>query len=487
MKLASCITLILIGSPFDPLQLFPSTISQLTILNLLYRVPGIESNKIPQRNPSLTPTPRTTLLQQLYKDESKLGIHSTEVENNFETASLSSGISSFTNRLQRFVLQGRTSRNVSRTTEQFHKRSNKMAKRQCRTKLSFRRPDSHAAWDHFCGGSIRSAADYNHGDIGITNPSIEPFSVQCGASDGVFDVLDASLDVSIPIDGESTEKESAPLWWPSSLYGLKSHQGQPSQLKSGAEQNCLNGWRELRYTRRVGKGDECYQRVRNAALDWEFHTDAHNSNNKSMGIFRAVPPPTTRCNSNDQNAFVPLSTETNANVVQIWSSPGKRMLATYAETRLGFRLGKKTIGRCRSPSLYVLNPVAVVYDLIDQRGPGTTFTSTAYGTLGGHWLRGECRVTVAIRDSDETVREVKSGNSMHRRGVSGSGSRIASGRAGAGCNPNSDGSVDIEILSYSRPSTSLLGRLVWPIIGNMQNTFFLNQLDALEDVARDHR
>ena len=66
-------------------------------------------------------------------------------------------------------------------------------------------------------------------------------------------------------------------------------------------------------------------------------------------------------------------------------------------------------------------------------------------------------MTVVIRDSEEMVREVKSGNSMHRRGVSGSGSGIASGSNGAVCNHNYNGSVDIGILSYSRPSTSLLG------------------------------
>jgi uncharacterized protein (UPF0548 family) len=122
-------------------------------------------------------------------------------------------------------------------------------------------------------------------------------------------------------------------------------------------------------------------------------------------------------------------------VQQIWSGPGSRRLVTY--TALPSKGPVRVVA---------MNPVGVVYDLVDQRGldGSTTYTSTAYATLRGHWLTGEERVTVALRDS---------------------------------------GSVDVEILSYSRPSRSWPGRVVWPFVGGMQRRFFERQLDALERAA----
>lgn len=78
-------------------------------------------------------------------------------------------------------------------------------------------------------------------------------------------------------------------------------------------------------------------------------------------------------------------------------------------------------------------------------GPETTYSSTAYATLKGHLLRGEERVTVAMRDDT--------------------------------------GFVDVEILSYSRPAGSIQAKFVWPLIGSMQDTFFQNQMNFLEQIA----
>jgi hypothetical protein len=44
--------------------------------------------------------------------------------------------------------------------------------------------------------------------------------------------------------------------------------------------------------------------------------------------------------------------------------------------------------------------------------------------------------------------------------------------------------VDVEILSFSKPAASAKGRLVWPVIGGMQNTFFEQQMISLERVAQ---
>jgi uncharacterized protein (UPF0548 family) len=45
------------------------------------------------------------------------------------------------------------------------------------------------------------------------------------------------------------------------------------------------------------------------------------------------------------------------------------------------------------------------------------------------------------------------------------------------------GFVDVEILSFSCPSPSVRARLVWPMIGRMQQRFFEHQMDYLEGVA----
>ena len=83
--------------------------------------------------------------------------------------------------------------------------------------------------------------------------------------------------------------------------------------------------------------------------------------------------------------------------------------------------------------------------LIIPSGPGTTFSSTAYATMKGHLFRGEERVTVALRDYDQ--------------------------------------SVDIEVVSISRPAPTMFARGIWPLIGKKQNTFFEQQMDFLKGVA----
>jgi len=85
--------------------------------------------------------------------------------------------------------------------------------------------------------------------------------------------------------------------------------------------------------------------------------------------------------------------------------------------------------------------VRIVYELHDQRGPGTTYSSTAYATNRGHWLQGEERVSVLFRDDTQQV--------------------------------------DIEIVSCSRPNAGI-GKLIWPFIGAMQDRFFQDQMESLE-------
>ena len=303
--------------------------------------------------------------------------------------------------------------------------------------------------------------------IGITNPSLH-IVVPALA---IFQDGDCVMTDMRDVDSS---------WW-------------PSTGSSGEERK----WRVLQYRRRVGRGEDCYQAVRDAALDWEFHdgervVEASDDDNvlgkeRSIGIIPEPPPHIIPSSSHKQfrqrtvghagydivenvpwndcaGVGDPLRDETAQNIVQIWSCatarggrPGRRMI-TYSEVGSGNR--SSILVRLRLPSLFAVNPVAVVYDLVDQRGPSTTFTSTAYATLRGHLLCGEERVTVALRDGNSNV--------------------------GGIARNDDNGWVDVEVLSYSRPAPSALGRLAWPLIGQMQGSFFAKQLDALEQIAKKH-
>ena len=68
--------------------------------------------------------------------------------------------------------------------------------------------------------------------------------------------------------------------------------------------------------------------------------------------------------------------------------------------------------------------------------------------MKGHLLCGEERVTVAWRDDGSTV--------------------------------------DVEVVSLSKPAPGLAAKLVWPFAKQMQPKFFQSQLKALQNVAAKH-
>ena len=130
-------------------------------------------------------------------------------------------------------------------------------------------------------------------------------------------------------------------------------------------------------------------------------------------------------------------------------------------------------------AFYAVNPVAVVYDIVDERvptdGSGGMYTSSAYATLKGHLLSGEERVTVIMRGDDR----VDIGSILPA--TAGKVHEILSHDHASRSN---GGWVDVEIVSYSKAAPSLLGRIVWPFVGTKQDSFFTSELDALEQVAR---
>jgi hypothetical protein len=136
-------------------------------------------------------------------------------------------------------------------------------------------------------------------------------------------------------------------------------------------------------------------------------------------------------------------------------------------------------------AIYAMNPVAVVYDIVDERVPTDgsgrrgLYTSSAYATLKGHLMSGEERVTVIMRGDDDAV-DIGSillpATAGRSNGIFSHDDAYLS---------NGGGWVDVEIVSYSKAAPSLLGRMVWPFVGKKQDSFFTSELDALEHVAHE--
>jgi uncharacterized protein (UPF0548 family) len=252
--------------------------------------------------------------------------------------------------------------------------------------------------------SAKSSA-FNHESVGMTNPYLH-FVI----NEDQEAVLQASARTS---SGDEVE------WWPQATVMDKS-------------------WRMIRYRRTLGVGTAIYDAVRDACLDWEFA-----SKGKGIVQLKVTSEPRELQRREHRGGYEVVHTRILGDGDMMCTPDSCRQLGagrrlvTYTEASLKLKW---------LPRLCVVNPVMVVYDLVDQRAAGTTFTSTAYATMKGHWLSGEERMTVAHRDGT--------------------------------------GNVDLEILSYSRPAPSLVGRLVWPFIGPFQTKFFESQMEQLERVAK---
>jgi uncharacterized protein (UPF0548 family) len=328
--------------------------------------------------------------------------------------------------------------------------------------------------------------EYNHNIVGITNPflhlgnansQIVSSSPSPTVDGGPDEESEFPLDGIIGDGGSSSQQETGnrkalpvsrvqvaqKYWWPP----LQASPNVPHPSNREKRKRTLlpfrkvkEDWRILVYRKRVGRGKDCYQRVRDAALDWEFWTD-----DGSLGILE-VPATSPReggpiwgqyqsltrnhkgCTKLPKPYAVPAAGRYSVRPVIETEAPATGGSCVYrslgSSSRRLVSFASKSM-RGLKPQLYAVNPLMVVYDLVDQRAPGTTFTSTAYATLKGHWLRGEERVTVALRDGSEEV--------------------------------------DVEILSISRAGPSLWAKSLWPFVGDMQSTFFERHLEHLARVG----
>lgn len=136
-------------------------------------------------------------------------------------------------------------------------------------------------------------------------------------------------------------------------------------------------------------------------------------------------------------------------VLELWSGPA-RTLATF--TRIGL-FGRRWLAE------FVINPVTVLYNVVDQPGPlvsaattstDTRYTSTAYATNQGHWLRGEERVPVVYR--------------------------------GGG----SSGQVNVEIVSYSQAGPGM-GKNCLAVCGSNATTILFGRTESHETCGKARR
>eukprot|EP00545_Synedropsis_sp_CCMP1620_P009536 CAMPEP_0119012016 /NCGR_PEP_ID=MMETSP1176-20130426/6027_1 /TAXON_ID=265551 /ORGANISM="Synedropsis recta cf, Strain CCMP1620" /LENGTH=384 /DNA_ID=CAMNT_0006964911 /DNA_START=135 /DNA_END=1286 /DNA_ORIENTATION=+ len=327
------------------------------------------------------------------------------------------------------------SRRVVTRRTLFTPSNNKKKNKSKGTQFTWRRPTSTSS-QLFASSST---TPFNHATAGMTNPSLH-IAVD---NQVVMHVLGSSSSSSSSSSSKSdsqVQDETSPqeqhqkedAWW-------------PEGMTTTTTTNAAAGWRVKEYRRTVGWGTNCYETVREKVLAWEFDANhqgilALDDQDKSS-LTTATTATTTPTRQSKNRATIRHNNKIDNNpspwhhsTTNAAALGGDRpRLVTYTKSFLGF---------------WCVSPIRVVYDWVDQRGPSTTYTSTAYATLQNHGLVGEERVTVALRDNDS------------RR-------------------------VDVQIISYSKASHHWWAQVAFGIglMQKMQDRFFSNQMQWLQTVA----
>ncbi|GFH44844.1 hypothetical protein CTEN210_01318 [Chaetoceros tenuissimus] len=330
----------------------------------------------------------------------------------------------------------------------------KLMKHQCQTRFMFQMPLKHNLYQYMFGKADEAdqthnylQLQFNHDQVGITRP--KPRLVQ---------------NVSL----------KKTTWWPNS---------QDEQDLCGDEiETCFSKqgeWNVKCFRKRMGQGHALYESLKDHILHWEFEHSEKGRN----GIV----------NVSNQHRYCTIHSSPGENEQeQEWNSyrPHTKLI-TFAEfqwklPRLPFlkdakvphviqNVGKKL---WKPPSMFVMNPVAVVYDLIDESThDGDLFSSSAYATMKGHLLSGEERVTVILRND---------ANSQYPATSTVATTATSLHFASNGVTSDGGPYVDVEICSYSKAAPSLLGKLVWPFIGRKQDNFFKCEMEALQKMTQQN-
>ena len=301
----------------------------------------------------------------------------------------------------------------------------------CRTRFKlFRQPSDEDLQCLF--DDTAQTAGYNHECVGMTHPVIHSSHIQTGTTNYI-DVVYCNGVGSVwastgLVSTEISDADNFDNWIPDILSF--SHNKNFGSKRKGSDE-----WRTIRIRKTIGYGQECYEAVRDAILSWEKTLPANNQNKPfwaSIRLLHYTPEETRRKHSKCHDA-------SSSSFFEIGGSCKK--LVTISRSPLG---------------LWTYNPCQVIYDVVDERhvhptttgaSRGLTYTSTAYATLQGHLLSGEERISVGLHDF-----------------------------------PSSK--VEVEVLSYSRPTKGPLGKLVFPFIKPMQQRFFQDQVNNLSQIAQ---
>jgi hypothetical protein len=167
--------------------------------------------------------------------------------------------------------------------------------------------------------------------VGVTNPFL-----QFGQSSSGTEEMSCTIPVSTATTSEQKNNQRpTTTWWPSCFI-------EPREKKK---------WRVLTYRGRVGSGLECYNRVRDAVLDWEFQND-----DGSAGLL-TIPASSNDRRSRFSRRSYSVSPTDEENSMPFHCTIGNaRRMVSFTSSRLPLL-----------PALYAVNPVMVVYDLVDQR------------------------------------------------------------------------------------------------------------------------
>lgn len=295
---------------------------------------------------------------------------------------------------------------------------------------------------------------FNNPNAGrLTHPALSTSSYSSSSSSSSTTPSSSSYtsNKQNSIQSSSSSNSAYEPWWPD-LPALSIASGSKGKeqtsfktttraLKKGTDvffryiSSNVMSYRVLRYQLRVGQGLDCYERVRDFALAWEF--DSPDKGIKNV----------------QQQAYFNPQQQQTAKAQPCRSVHPLQGTTASADRTEG--LGRRMVSWTKVGPFHVLSPIAVLYEWVDHKGLGssgarTLYTSCAYATQKGHWLAGEERVTVALRETDD---------------------------------PLTPAPVDVEIVSFSKAAPSLIGILAWPFVGRMQDKFFVEQLRALHRVG----
>mmetsp|Transcript_12327 Transcript_12327/g.18931 ORF Transcript_12327/g.18931 Transcript_12327/m.18931 type:complete len:298 (-) Transcript_12327:16-909(-) len=234
-----------------------------------------------------------------------------------------------------------------------------------RTRFTFRRPTGENILSILLGCDDldqlpEKEVKFNHSSVGITRPILCNIP---GESHHVF-----PLCSGFPLDNESKLNRFLDRFERSSSY---------TSDNIACSSISHNGWRLLRFHKRVGSGEQCYNQVQTAIYNWDF---VSYEGKKSTGI------------------LAPKQSVHLANIKEAQSTihPRRGLMGTFSEIPL-------------LRPLFVVNPIHVICDMKNCRkksNPSSIVSSSSYATLDGHLLAGEERVSVALSENNAVDVEI---------------------------------------------------------------------------------